>query len=495
MSDSGGSDLYWVSGSGGLAGRRLRGTTPFRLSMVRIFRHYVPVQLILLAFAEFVLFYGYIYLGTELRFRVGDLYPLQGPIWPQASVFAVVMLFCMTALGLYLRETPKGNWSYYGKFIGSFVVGWMVMTLVFYVSPGVFLGRGAFGIGFLLAFAGAAITRVAFFRVVDQQALQRRVLVLGTGTRAAAVGQLLRDNPSGHKFNLVGYLPLAGKEHHVEKGVILRDTDSLLSVVYKYAVDEVVVGVRDRRNGGIPMSELLQCKVEGVVVTDLSTFFERETGHVQLDCLNPSWIVFSDGFEHGSYKYVVKRIFDVVVSLLLLAATLPIMVVTAFLIYLETGLPILYRQERVGEFGRTFKILKFRSMRQDAEKSGTPQWATKNDDRVTRIGRVIRKLRVDELPQVFNVLKGDMSFVGPRPERPYFVKELAKQIPYYVSRHTVKPGITGWAQIRYPYGASVEDAVKKLQYDLYYAKNHSLFLDLIILFQTVQVVLFTEGAR
>jgi len=494
MSDSGGSDLYWVSGSGGLAGRRLRGTTPFRLSMVRIFRHYVPVQLILLALLEGAIFFAVIYAGAIFRFEPGEMKQIL-PIWPRAGVFAVVMLLCMTSLGLYNRETPQGNWSYYAKFIASFLLGWVAMTLIFYVHPGLFLGRGVFGIAFLFGFTATALVRVVFFRVVDQQALRRRVLVLGTGTRAAGVGKLLRDNPSGHKFNLVGYLPLNGKEHHVETGVVLRETDSLLSVVYKYAVDEVVVGVRDRRNGGIPMSELLQCKVEGVVVTDLSTFFERETGHVQLDCLNPSWIVFSDGFEHGSYKYVVKRIFDVVVSLLLLAATLPIMVVTAFLIYLETGLPILYRQERVGEFGRTFKILKFRSMRQDAEKSGTPQWATKDDDRITQIGHVIRKLRIDELPQIFNVLKGDMSFVGPRPERPYFVKDLAKQIPYYVSRHTVKPGITGWAQIRYPYGASVEDAVKKLQYDLYYAKNHSLFLDLIILFQTVQVILFTRGAR
>lgn len=494
MSDSGGSEFYWVSESGGLAGRRARAAAPLRLSMVRIFRHYVPVQLILLAALEAAIFFAVIYAGAFLRFETRDLEQVL-PLWPRAAIFAIVMLACMTSLGLYNRETPQGNWSYYAKFVASFLLGWVAMTLIFYVYPGLFLGRGVFGIAFLFGFAATALARVVFFRVVDQQALRRRVLVLGTGTRAAGVGKLLREDDNGHKFNLIGYLPLSGKEHHVEKGVILRDAESLLSIIYKYAVDEVVVGVRDRRNGGIPMSELLQCKVEGVVITDLSTFFERETGQVQLDCLNPSWIVFSDGFDHGSYKYVVKRIFDVVVSLALLIVTLPIMLFTSMLIYLETGFPILYRQQRVGEFGSTFKILKFRSMRQDAEQSGTPQWAKKNDDRITRIGHVIRKLRIDELPQIFNVLKGDMSFVGPRPERPFFVKNLAKQIPYYVSRHTVKPGITGWAQIRYPYGASVEDAIKKLQYDLYYAKNHSLFLDIIILFQTVQVILFSKGAR
>lgn len=495
MSDSGGGDLYWGSGTGALGARRWRTTTPPKLSMVRIFRHYVPVQLVLLAMLEAAVFYGAIYLGVALRFEVGDLYPIKEPIWQQAAVFTVVMLSCMTGLGLYIRETPKGNWVYYAKFIGSFLVGWMIMTLVFYVHPGLFLGRGAFGIGFLLAFSGVVIARMLFFGLVDQQAFQRRVLVLGAGTRAAGVGKLLHENSNGHKFKLIGYLPLSNKEHHVEQSLVLHDSGSLLSVVYKYAVDEIVVGVRDRRNGGIPMSELMQCKVEGVEVTDLSSFFERETGQVQLDCLNPSWIVFSDGFQHGSYKYIIKRIFDVVVSLALLALTLPIMMATAILICLETGMPIFYRQERVGEFGRTFGILKFRSMRQDAEQGGRPQWAKKDDDRITRVGHVIRKLRIDELPQIFNVLKGDMSFVGPRPERPFFVRDLAKQIPYYLSRHTVKPGITGWAQIRYPYGASVEDAMKKLQYDLYYAKNHSLFLDIIILFQTVQVILFSKGAR
>lgn len=494
MSDSRGNDLYWMHGAGELAGRRLRGAAPLRLSMVRIFRHYVPIQLILLALLEASIFFGTIYAGALLRFEPGDINQIL-PIWPRALVFALVMLACMTSLGLYNRETPQGNWSYYAKFIASFVLGWVAMALVFYVYPSIFVGRGVFGLAFLFGFSATALTRVVFFRVVDQHALQRRVLVLGTGTRAAGVGKLLKDNPNGHKFHLVGYLPLSATEHHVDGAKVLRDTGSLLSIVYKYAVDEIVVGVRDRRNGGIPMSELLQCKVEGVVVTDLSTFFERETGHLQIDSLNPSWIVFSDGFEHGSYKYVVKRIFDIAVSLILLVLTLPIMLLTAVLIYLESGLPIFYRQERVGEFGRTFSILKFRSMRQDAEKGGTPVWAKTNDNRITRVGHVIRKLRIDELPQIFNVLKGDMSFVGPRPERPFFVRDLAKDVPYYLSRHTVKPGITGWAQIRYPYGASVEDAVKKLQYDLYYAKNHSLFLDMIILFQTVQVILFTKGAR
>lgn len=494
MSESSSIESHWLSGTAGALARRSRGAAPIKLSMIRLFRHYVPLQLVLLALLEAGILFGAMYAGVALRFDSRDSM-LIGEVWPRALIFSGIMLSCMTALGLYIREVPKGNWSYYAKFLGSFVLGWVAMALVFYIHPALYLGRGAFGLAFVFGFAGTVMARMIFFRVVDQQVLQRRVLVLGSGTRAAAVGKLLQDNPSGHKFHLVGYLPLKSSDHHVEGSKVLHDTDSLLSIAYKYSVDEIVVGVRDRRNGGIPMSELLQCKVEGVMVTDLSTFFERETGYLQIESLSPSWIVFSDGFEHGSYKFIVKRIFDVVASLALLALTFPIMVLTAALIFIESGFPIFYRQERVGEFGRTFKILKFRSMRQDAERGGNPQWAKKDDDRVTRVGKVIRKIRIDELPQIFNVLKGDMSFVGPRPERPFFVRELIKQIPYYLNRHAVKPGITGWAQIRYPYGASVEDAVKKLQYDLYYTKNHSLFLDLIILFQTAQVILFGKGAR
>ncbi len=228
---------------------------------------------------------------------------------------------------------------------------------------------------------------------------------------------------------------------------------------------------------------------------ELSSFFERETGCVQLQSLNPSWLIFSDGFDRGLLRDTSKRLFDVVVSGILLVVALPIMALTALLIKLDSRGPILYRQERIGQGGAAFDVLKFRSMRTDAEKDGKPQWAKQNDSRVTRVGRVIRLLRIDELPQIFNVLKGEMSFVGPRPERPFFVDQLSEMIPYFMYRHNVKPGITGWAQIRYSYGSSVEDAIEKLQYDLYYVKNHSFFLDLVVLFQTMQVILFHKGAR
>jgi sugar transferase (PEP-CTERM system associated) len=347
----------------------------------------------------------------------------------------------------------------------------------------------------LFSFTLSAIARQIFFRAVGTEAFKRRVLVLGTGSRAAEVGTLHQRLGEHAGFVLVGFVPFRNEQSAVDKSKLIRQPCPLIALAHRLNVHEIVVGIRDRRNTDLSMPELLECKLDGVNVIDLSSFFERETGHVQLNSLNTSWMVYSEGFRRNAMREVVKRIFDVVVSLTLLMLTLPVMLVTALAILIDDGLPILYRQSRVGECGQNFKVLKFRSMRIDAEKDGVARWAQKNDNRVTRVGRFIRTTRIDELPQIFNVLKGDMSFVGPRPERPQFVTELTRQISYYPSRHSVKPGITGWAQIRYPYGASVEDAMKKLQYDLYYVKNHTLFLDLVVLFQTAQVVLFGRGAR
>lgn len=466
--------------------------------MIRLFKHYVPLPIFLMAIAEAVVLFGSMFAGAALRFLwedVGDI-KLIGPIFPRALAFTVVMLSIMTAFGLHQRDVrQEGQWGYPVRFFASFAVGLVAMLLIFYVFPSLHLGRGAFGLVFLFAFVGTALTRLIFVRVFKMDAMRRRVLLLGAGSRSARVEGLERDEQGHRKFNLVGCLPLTNTDCCLDRTRILHDKGSILSVVRKYKIDEVIVGVRERRGGGLPADQLLECKLAGIDVVDLPSFYERETGQIQVESLNPSWMIFSDGFQRSPFKDLTKRTFDVAASGGLLLLTLPVMFMTAVLIWLESGGPIFYRQERVGEHGRIFKVLKFRSMRQDAEHDGVPQWAKKQDDRVTRVGRIIRLMRIDELPQVFNVFKGDMSFVGPRPERPYFVEDLVKKIPYYPSRHTVKPGITGWAQIRYSYGATVEDAVQKLQYDLYYVKNHTLFLDLIILFQTAQVILFGKGAR
>jgi sugar transferase (PEP-CTERM system associated) len=286
-----------------------------------------------------------------------------------------------------------------------------------------------------------------------------------------------------------------GESMSVPADRVLPATLPLSEVVSGLGVKEVIVAVREQRGGVLPLRELIDCRVSGVPVTDLAGMYERVRGEVPIESLKASWLIYGQGFAQGGLRAFVKRSFDLVVSAALLVLTLPLTLATALAIRFESPGAVIYRQERVGRGGRRFTCLKFRSMRADAESDGVARWAVSSDPRVTRIGRLIRKTRIDELPQLINVLRGEMSFVGPRPERPGFVNELKKTIPYYDLRHSVKPGITGWAQVRYSYGASVEDARKKLQFDLYYVKNHSLFLDLLILVETVRVVLFREGAH
>jgi sugar transferase (PEP-CTERM system associated) len=468
--------------------------------LVRVLRHYVPVSLVALGAIEAVILIGAMYLGVGIRYGITGVTPDTAAhifqIFPKALVFAVVMMAAMTAFGLYQRENQHSDGAYYVRCGASFLAGFLLMVLIFYVVPPLSLGRGAFALTMALAFAGHLTARLIFLKLADHDAFKRRVLVLGTGSRAARVAELEHVNGNSDKFHVVGFLPLNGTSNGVDSSLILRENgSSLQAVAAKYQIDEIVVGVRQRRGGEMPMNELLERKLNGTNVIDLPTFFERETGRVQLESVNPSWLIFSDGFRTGALKNMGKRLFDIVLGSLLLVITLPIIVLTALAIWLESGRPILYRQERTGAFSRSFKLLKFRSMHVDAEADGQARWATENDARCTRVGRVIRKLRFDELPQLVNVLKGEMSFVGPRPERPTFVQGLSRQIGYYSYRHTVKPGVTGWAQVRYHYGASVEDAKEKLQYDLYYIKNQSLFLDLIILAQTAHIVLFGKGAR
>lgn len=444
---------------------------------------------------EGLILMGALYLGVSVRFAEGAPKSF-GPVLPRALAFAAVMLVLMTALGMYDWEWRSGLRSLLLRIGLAFGLGFVLMSLLFYLFPeSLYLGRGIFLLALGVSMAAILFVRLGYWRWASMDALKTRVLVLGTGSRAAKIDELLTKQGASSGIQVVGYLPLSSVHHFIPHSLILQSTESLASLADRLQVNEIVLAVRDRRGGALPIADLLDCKLKGVRVSELSSFFERENGHLQLDSLNASWMILGDGFHQGMVRDTVKRMFDVVVSLILLSITLPVMAITALAIKLESHGPVFYRQERAGQHGRTFTIFKFRSMRADAERDGRPRWAQTNDDRTTRVGRFIRKTRIDELPQVFNVFMGEMSFVGPRPERPYFVTELNQQIPYYGVRHTIKPGITGWAQVRHKYGASVEDAIEKLQYDLYYVKNHSLFLDLMILFQTVQVVLWGKGAR
>ena len=324
--------------------------------------------------------------------------------------------------------------------------------------------------------------------------VQSRILVLGTGPVARQVSEsLLASDPHAR---IIGFFPSPNeREHAVPQAQILAATSSLAVAAERAGVDEVIVALSERRSGSMPLRDLLDCKINGIRVSDISTHFEKRLGQIRLDYVNAGWLIFGEGFNQGFLRTAIKRAFDVVCAAVLLTLTLPLMLITMLLIVAESRGSVFYRQQRVGLNGKNFDVIKFRSMRSDAEGDGNPRWALAADDRVTRVGRFIRRVRIDELPQLYNVLKGEMSMVGPRPERPFFVDSLTKDIPYYAVRHSVKPGVTGWAQVRYEYGATVEDAKQKLQYDLYYVKNHTLFLDMLIMFETVSVVLTGKGAR
>jgi sugar transferase (PEP-CTERM system associated) len=463
--------------------------------MIHIFNHYVPGRLIALAALEALVLLIAAYVGISLHTSgTGATISSETAVPSQALAFAVGMMFVISSMGLYQSDLRDKNRAVGLRFIAAFVLGFVAIGVVLSLMPSLNPGPVALGGALAVALAGSLLVRTAFDRWNESGVFKSRVLVLGTGSRVMKIAEFSGRNPN---HRIVGYVATQPAKHYIPLPHLLSMTpdESLLSIVQKYAIDQIVVAVRDRRGGGFPVQQLLECKMRGVKVVEVSTFFEREYRQVLLESLNPSWMVLGEGFRQGYFGNAVKRLFDLTVSGVLLLLALPIMLITAICIFLESGLPVLYRQDRVGQNGRIFSLYKFRSMRNEAESDGTPVWAKTNDDRTTRVGRFIRKWRIDELPQVFNVFKGEMSFVGPRPERPFFVDQLMKQVPFYASRHSAKPGITGWAQVRYQYGASVDDAIEKLQYDLYYVKNQCLFLDLSILLATVEVVLWRKGSR
>jgi sugar transferase (PEP-CTERM system associated) len=352
----------------------------------------------------------------------------------------------------------------------------------------------------ILVYAAMGVVLVAIaHRVYATHAKARatassRILILGCGPTAVLVADTLKA--ADPHAQIIGYFPSPNeRDSTVLASQVFSSVNSLASVAEQERVDEIVVALTERRGGSMSLRDLLECKTKGICVCDLSTHFEKTLGQIRLDYVNAGWLIFGDGFDQGLWRTAVKRLFDIACAITLLFASVPILIGTAILIAIESRGPILFRQQRIGLNGKPFVVFKFRSMCADAEKDGQPRWAVARDDRITRVGRVMRMLRIDELPQLVNVLKGEMSIVGPRPERPFFVDQLTREIPYYAVRHSVKPGVTGWAQVRYHYGSTVEDSEQKLQYDLYYVKNHTLFLDLLILFETVSVVLMGKGAR
>lgn len=413
---------------------------------------------------------------------------------PRAVLIALCITGAMTAFGLYQVHVRYRRTDFMLRVLLSFALGGVALVVIYYVLPPAYIGRGVLALSLGIGMLAVTALRLLTMHVFHFDVLKQRVLVYGAGENATLINTRLRRQSDRQSFAVLGFVPVDGQAVKIDEAHLLRPTQGLCELAERLNVDEILIAP-DERRGGMPMDDMLHCVQRGMAVTDLSTFFEREAGMVQLSIVDPSWLVFSGGFDYSLPRRLTKRFFDLGAASVLLMLTWPLMVLTALAVWLESGGPVLYRQVRVGERGRHFEIVKFRSMRVDAEGDGVARWATKDDDRSTRVGKFIRKTRLDELPQLFSVLGGSMSFVGPRPERPQFVDMLASEIRYYGVRHSVKPGLTGWAQLRYPYGASVRDADEKLKFDLFYVKNHGLVFDLMILLQTVEVVMFGRGAR
>jgi len=471
------------------------GTVKFFRHSTKLSRYYIPTEFVVLAAIEFLVLIASLYFAFVIRFWDGDWQFQIDDFMPKALVYAIVLQLSLVAFGLYQRQTGRFINMLVLRIASGLLLGLIPLGVSFYFVPQFFLGRGALFLAVALSFLSISVVRLFFSRVVKERSMWTRVLVLGSGNRAS----LIRDAVTSGELkglNIIAFVTMRGDRVTTNGSTITLD-EPLIHYVEEHDIDEIVIAVDDRRSQDFPTKELIDCKMSGVNILDMVTFFERRAGKIRLDMLNPSWLYLAEGFDVGTVRKIGKRTLDILVVLTLLPVAVPFALLVGLAIFLESGGrgSVIYSQTRIKQDGIPFKIYKFRSMVTDAEKDGVARWAEKNDTRITRVGAFIRKGRLDELPQLFNVLKGDMSFVGPRPERPEFIENLAKSIPYYEERHRVKPGLTGWAQICYSYGDTEEDSVEKLQYDLFYVKNYSVLLDLLILLQTAEVVMLGKGAQ
>jgi sugar transferase (PEP-CTERM system associated) len=418
---------------------------------------------------------------------------------PSAIIYALILLVMTLSMGGYAVRLKEGAQGMFLRSLVSYcLLGAAVLIVLSYILPFWVIGRKELVVTILLSLVVVTVVRAAFFLVVDDQRLRKRVIIYGAGASARQLlGSLHKYNQSA-KTSIVACVKAGSADSLVENVAVIEDQGALVDYAREHNINEIVVALDERRrdHGGVfPLDELLDCKLAGINVLDAMEFSERELGIVELKHLHPGWMLFSQGFKFSRSRDFVKRLFDLMIGFILLAMVWPFMLLTAIAVRLESRGPVLYSQERSGLNGKAFKIYKFRSMTVDAEKDGKAVWAAKNDNRITRVGGFIRNTRLDELPQIYNLLRGEMSFVGPRPERPQIIEELKEQIPFYHERHRVKPGLMGWAQLNYPYGATMEDAENKLRYDLYYTKNHSILLDILIVIQTVEVILLGKGVH
>jgi sugar transferase (PEP-CTERM system associated) len=457
---------------------------------MQLFNRYVSPRGLTVFGCEILLIFGSVAIAARAHGAGADVVH---DVWKIALITGLCQL-CFYYNDLYDLTIVHSSRELLIRLLQAAGAATILVALLYLLIPSIALGNRIFVSSLVIFLIAIIAWRLLFNRLAYASSLEERVLIVGTGATARMVArQIQAQHDFGYR--VIGYIDDAPtRGHGVLNPATLGSAEDIPRIVEHYAVDRIVVGLSDRR-GRLPISELLQAKLSGVRVEDATTTYERLTGKILIDDLKPSWLIFSDGFVISRWTRYSKRLFDLVFASVGFVLAAPLTLLTALAVYLDSDGPVLYCQERMGEQGRTFTVFKFRSMRMDAEREGTPIWAKEKDDRITRVGRIIRKTRLDELPQLWNVLRGDMSFVGPRPERPFFVEQLAKEIPFYQQRHAVKPGVTGWAQIKYEYGSSIEDAMEKLRYDLYYIKHLSIALDLSIVFDTVKVVMFGKGAK
>jgi len=473
-------------------------TRKFRVSYIRFRKHYFHIPYLMLAAIEFGVLFAIFSLLTLIFTLAGVNHsPMQVDL-VAAFLFALVLSCGTLAMGGYLAMVRENLTALFLRTLIAYCfLGGIGLSLLYAFMPSADPGSENLFWAVLLASMVVILLRLAFLRIVDSEQVVRRVVIFGAGDFAASLLDEYERNMQALGIRIIGCLADTPDNAISEEKRLPTPTD-LYQFCIQNKVSEIVVAQQERRRnegGWLPVPELMECKLRGIAITNGIDFYERELKKAKLDMVHPSWIVFSEDFKASKTRDFAKRSLDLLISLTLLVVMLPFIILTAIVVFLETGRPVLYSQNRVGMLGKEFRIYKFRSMRQDAEKDGKARWASANDNRVTRVGAFIRNTRLDELPQIYNVIKGEMSIVGPRPERPEFVSELKEKILFYDTRHYVKPGLMGWAQLNYPYGASVEDARGKLEYDLYYSKNHSLLMDLLIMIQTVEVVLLGKGVR
>ncbi|GGE61449.1 glycosyl transferase [Streptosporangium jomthongense] len=468
------------------------------MSYIRFRKHYLHIPYLVLAALEFLALYAIFSLLSPLLSIAGVGYPSVDTNAMSANLFALILSCGTLAMGGYLAMVHESvSALFFRTLVAYCFVGGIGLKLLYLVVPTADPGSTNLFWAVIVASFVVIVLRLAFLRIVDSEQLVRRVVVLGDGSFAASLLDEYEHNMCALGVRIIGCIA-DSPNGTVAADKLLPKPEDFYKFCRQNRVSEIVIAQQERRRnegGWLPVPQLMECKLRGIAITNGIDFYERELKKAKLDMVHPSWIVFSEGFKASKTRDFAKRSLDLFISLTLLAVTLPFIILTAIAVFLETGRPILYSQTRVGMLGKEFRIYKFRSMRQDAEKDGKARWASANDDRVTRVGAFIRNTRLDELPQLYNVIKGEMSIVGPRPERPEFVSELKDKVPFYDTRHYVKPGLMGWAQLKYPYGASVEDARGKLEYDLYYSKNHSLLMDFLIMIQTVEVILLGKGVR